>query len=77
MKNLYLKLTALAAAILASIVFVLRFLLVEKKKTEKDFPYEKEKKELEVAVKKTEEELEQTKDKVYSDEEIEKKFNKT
>lgn len=58
----------------AGIIAVLKF-FAPKSKEEVQFPGTEEKKKAEAEVEETKKEIEEVKDKTYSDEEIEKKFN--
>jgi flagellar biosynthesis/type III secretory pathway M-ring protein FliF/YscJ len=58
----------------AGIVAILKF-FVAPKKEDVQFPGTEEKKKTEAEVEETKKEIEEVKDKTYSDEEIEKKFN--
>lgn len=76
MKNIWIKITLIASAILGAFFFIFRFFLIKEPRTEADFPKSAEKLKLKEEIKKTEEELSQVESKEYTEKEIEDKFNK-
>lgn len=74
MKYTWQKITALTGAVLAGLFFLFRVFFVKAPKTSEDFP-QSEKKRLEKEKKQLEQSQSDLDKKVYSDKEIEEKFN--